>query len=457
MNYAAYVDMVAGQLEEAGFRPEPVPADMQSRLALVVSRKESWGRLLVALTAEPNPTDPQEREALVSACAAWLRAGWGAAQGGGRSAEQGARESAEQDADLSAEQGPEPWPEQRPGQGTAGCAGQDVRLGDAHDEREDEPRHLVLVFPFGEGVDDEEAEAIAALREDDPGGRWGVIPWSADLEVGLVDQHTGFPPVDEAVARILAEVPETQPRKAAQAGPYVEVRRRRPGLGRFPATRVILALTVAYYLWTVWMAGGLLALISGPDTISLVVWGANYSLLTLGAQTQQWRLLSHLFLHGGAMHLFLNMWAFWQLGRYCELIYGPARMLFIYFVAGVAGGVASVALRPGLVVSVGASGAILGLMGALIYFGTTVRSRRVDWQGLLMPVALNLLFGFVYARVDNYAHIGGLLGGLLAAFVAGVPGERRGWRQFATPMLGALVVLLVTGVLPLRHISVLLP
>ena len=181
MNYAAYVDMVAGQLEEAGFRPEPVPADMQSRLALVVSRKESWGRLLVALTAEPNPTDPQEREALVSACAAWLRAGWGAAQGGGRSAEQGARESAEQDADLSAEQGPEPWPEQRPGQGTAGCAGQDVRLGDAHDEREDEPRHLVLVFPFGEGVDDEEAEAIAALREDDPGGRWGVIPWSADL------------------------------------------------------------------------------------------------------------------------------------------------------------------------------------------------------------------------------------------------------------------------------------
>ncbi|MFO7275028.1 MAG: rhomboid family intramembrane serine protease, partial [Bacillota bacterium] len=88
---------------------------------------------------------------------------------------------------------------------------------------------------------------------------------------------------------------------------------------------------------------------------------------------------------------------------------------------------------------------------------TTVRNRRVDWQGLLAPVAINLLFGFVYGRVDNYAHIGGLLGGLLAAFVAGAPGQRSGWRQYAAPVLGVLVGLLVAGVLPLRHVATLLP
>nr|WP_245301809.1 rhomboid family intramembrane serine protease [Symbiobacterium terraclitae] len=191
--------------------------------------------------------------------------------------------------------------------------------------------------------------------------------------------------------------------------------------------------------------------------MALILWGANFSLLTLAEQGQQWRLVSHLFVHGGALHLAFNMWALWQVGRYIEAIYGSARMLFIYFVAGVAGGIASVALRPGLVVSVGASGAILGLMGALIYFATTVRHRRVDWQGLLTPVAINLMFGLVYGRVDNYAHVGGLIGGLLAGFVAGVPGERGGWRRFGVPALGLVVALLVAGVVPLRHISTLLP
>ncbi len=402
MNYAAYVEMVAGQLKEAGFQPEAVPPELQGRLALVVSRSEEWGRLLIALTEDLNPTDPLEREELTRACAVWLRTG-------------------------------------------------------QTDERAGEPRHMILLFPFDRGVTDEDADAIAALRERDPEGRWGVIPWCADLDVGLLDQHTGFPPVDAEVARILTDVPEPPAPRYVEATPRYEAPRPLLNLGRFPATRVILALTIAYYLWTVWMGGGLFRLISGPDTFSLVIWGANYTLLTLAEQTQQWRLVSHLFLHGSAMHLAFNMWAFWHVGRYCELIYGSARMLFIYFVAGVAGGVASVALRPGLVISVGASGAILGLMGALIYFATTVRNRRVDWQGLLAPVAINLLFGFMYGRVDNYAHIGGLLGGLLAAFIVGAPGERYGWRQYAAPVLGVLAALLVVGILPLRHIGALLP
>ncbi|MBP2016668.1 membrane associated rhomboid family serine protease [Symbiobacterium terraclitae] len=400
MNYGAYVVLVSYRLRQVGFLTEEFPPELEGRLALVVSRREPWGRLSVVLPARLNLTDPQERAALAGDCAAWVRSG----------------------------RGEEPW-------------------------------QMILLFPFDRRVADEEAEAVAALEERDPDGSWGLIPWCADLEVGLLDQHRGFPPVGPEVAQILTDVPEEPaPRRAERAeGPVRAAPRRMPQIGDFPATRVILALTVAYYLWTVLMGGGLSRLVSGPDGMALILWGANFSLLTLAEQGQQWRLVSHLFVHGGALHLAFNMWALWQVGRYIEAIYGSARMLFIYFVAGVAGGIASVALRPGLVVSVGASGAILGLMGALIYFATTVRHRRVDWQGLLTPVAINLMFGLVYGRVDNYAHVGGLIGGLLAGFVAGVPGERGGWRRFGVPALGLVVALLVAGVVPLRHISTLLP
>lgn len=415
MNYAAYVAMVAERLRQAGFTLEALPEEFAGRLALAVSRQEAWGRLSIALPVRLNQDDPAERQDLARACAGWLRS-----------------------------------------------------------DRGDGPWQMILLFPFDRRVADEEAEAVAALGEQDPEGAWGLIPWCADLEVGLLDQHRGFPPVGPEVAQILAEVPEdSTPRGAVgtagsePAAPRLAGRRSaatRPAgprrvrrMGDFPGTRVILALTIAYYLWTVLMGGGLTRLVSGPDGMALVLWGANFSVLTLAEQGQQWRLVSHLFVHGGALHLAFNMWALWQVGRYIEAIYGSARMIFIYIVAGVAGGIASVALRPGLVISVGASGAILGLMGALIYFATTVRHRRVDWQGILTPVAINLMFGLVYGRVDNYAHVGGLIGGLLAGFIAGVPGERSGWRRFGAPALGLLVGLLVAGVVPLRHISTLLP
>lgn len=400
MNYAAYVNTVSQQLAGLGFAPAPVPADLEPRLSLAVSRKEPWGLLLLALPSGLNLEAQEEREALVRDCAAWVR-----------------------------------------------------------DRRGEESWQLILLFPFDRPVTEEEAAAVASLREQDPEGRWGVLPWSADLDVGLLDQHKGFPPVDPEIARILTEVPEPPAAPAAQwargQGP-VQVRRW-IAPHDFPATRVILALTSAYYLWTVLQGGGLPALVDGPDAQALVLWGANFSVLTLLERTQQWRLLSHLFLHGNAMHLAFNMWALWQVGRYIEAVYGSGRMLFIYMVAGVAGGAASAALRPSWVLSVGASGAILGLMGALVYFATTVRHRRVDWYGILMPVAINLLFGLVYARVDNYAHFGGFLGGLAAAFVAGVPGERGGWRRIAMPAVLVLALLLVAGVIPLRHISLLFP
>lgn len=393
MNYAEYVRSVNEQLGAQGFAPLPMSDDLSERFAAALEREESWGRLMIVLTKELNLTDSATQGALVSAAGAWVRS-----------------------------------------------------------VRSERPVRLILLFPFDRKVSAEESDAITGLREEGPEGRWGVLPWVGDLDVGLLDQHTGFPPVDPAVARALTEVPRGRVEVLVRrtTGPRVGRPRLLLSLDQVPATRVILASTVAYYLWSVMMGGGLGALLSGPGGISLLTWGANYTGLTLNGQ--QWRLLSYMFLHGGLMHLGFNMWAFWQLGRYVEVVFGSGRMLFIYFLAGILGGVASVAVRPAVALSVGASGGIMGLMGALIYFGLTFRDRPVNWHGLWGPVVVNLLFGLFVPMVDNYAHVGGFVGGFLAAFLAGAPGQRKLWRQVSMGVVGVVVALVLAGVIPVRHI-----
>jgi rhomboid protease GluP len=94
----------------------------------------------------------------------------------------------------------------------------------------------------------------------------------------------------------------------------------------------------------------------------MVHFGANFGPLPSG---DWWRLVTYMFLHGGLMHIAFNMWCLWDLGALCESLYGRWTFACIYLITGIAGGLASVAWNPG-VLSVGASGAIFGLAGALL-------------------------------------------------------------------------------------------
>lgn len=396
MNASTYAHAVHEKLGARGFAALSVPDDLTRRVALAAIRQEEWGRLAVVLV-KPEAAADEAREPLIAALGAWVREVW--------------------------------------------------RQGE-------DPCYLVAVFPFDGSVPEREAEAIKALRMDDPQQRWGVIPWVADLAVDLIDRHSGFPRVGNDVTLALTDVPRGRAEEAwAQvAGPQVGRRRLGINLGYVPATRFILAATVAYYLWVVMAGGGGLDVLSGPSSGALIKWGSNFSPLVF--QGEQWRLFTHILLHGGILHIGLNMWALWQVGRHVELIYGSGRMSFIYVVAGVVGGIASAALRPGGVNSVGASGAILGLMGGLVYFALTIRGRAVDWRNLLAPVAINLFYGFFMGGlIDNYAHIGGFIGGFLAAFLAGVPGQRSAWRTGAMAAVGLLLLLVLAGVIRLPHLA----
>lgn len=151
-------------------------------------------------------------------------------------------------------------------------------------------------------------------------------------------------------------------------------------------------------------------------------WGSNIARLTLG-QGEYWRLVSSIFLHGSVWHLGFNMLALWQVGTLAERIFGSARFAGLYLLAGVSGSLASVfwsVLRHAPVSSVGASGAIFGILGGLLAFLSRPHSGVpptvvTELRGSLVPFLLfSLWMGFVYPHTDNAAHIGGLIGGWLA-------------------------------------------
>jgi len=170
---------------------------------------------------------------------------------------------------------------------------------------------------------------------------------------------------------------------------------------------------------------------SGPslDFTGVVMdrFGANFGPYTLSGQW--WRLLTYMFLHNDLMHIGFNMWCLWDLGALCESLYGRWTFGTIYILTGIAGGLASVAWNP-LVLSVGASGAIFGLAGALIasfYLGE-FSLPKVAIQGtlrsLLIFVGFNVFFGSLFPGIDNACHAGGLISGLiLGALIARVAPE----------------------------------
>ncbi|PWK14353.1 rhomboid family intramembrane serine protease [Tumebacillus permanentifrigoris] len=157
------------------------------------------------------------------------------------------------------------------------------------------------------------------------------------------------------------------------------------------------------------------------------------------------RLLTPVFFHYDVSHIFFNMWSLWVLGRYVERIYGGTRFLIVYVLAGVAGCMLSFAFNDNP--SLGASGAIFGLMGALLAFGRTDRKAFSMSIGssVYYLLALNLVIGFIIPRIDYWGHLGGLAGGFLIGMVVGMPGyeAKQRWLYGAGYLAFAALTLLI--------------
>ena len=143
----------------------------------------------------------------------------------------------------------------------------------------------------------------------------------------------------------------------------------------------------------------------------------NASLFKLG---DFYRILSCIFVHGSILHLLCNMYSLYVLGTQVENFMGKTKFILIYLLSGIVGSSMSMALNPGF--SVGASGAIFGLMGSLFYFGYHYRLylNSVVKNQLIPLIIINLLIGFATPGIDNWAHIGGLIGGYLSTMALGI-------------------------------------
>jgi rhomboid protease GluP len=192
-----------------------------------------------------------------------------------------------------------------------------------------------------------------------------------------------------------------------------------------PAVTVILVVNVVFFFLQQFVPGLTQKLFLEPVQIAAGEW---------------WRLLTPIVLHGGLLHLFFNCYVLFMLGPNVEQAFGTTRFIAMYVAAGLLASAFSFAFPPD-VPSLGASGSIFGIAGVLfVYLFKRRRSQFV--RGHLRQIAffigINLLFGFtgIFA-IDNYAHIGGLVGGLILGFGF----DREDEIAPVTSLLATLVVL----------------
>src|SRR5690349_17866819 len=200
------------------------------------------------------------------------------------------------------------------------------------------------------------------------------------------------------------------------------------------ATYVLLGAIALVFIAVSLYGGGINAT---EDIDVLIAAGAKYNPYII-ERHEYWRLITAMFLHIGIPHILINSWSLYILGTLIERFYGWARFLAIYFIAGLGGSIASFALSPNSI-SAGASGAIVGLLGAMIaYFGLHRRLLGAQGRSYLLNGLFNVGFMvltgvFLAGVVDNWAHLGGLVTGAIAGLALApryrpgreiTPGER---------------------------------
>jgi rhomboid protease GluP len=226
----------------------------------------------------------------------------------------------------------------------------------------------------------------------------------------------------DAAAQIALLLPrERTPEFAQTQGEHDAFHRTLDELARRAlVTPALVAANVLVFIGTLAAGAGLIQV----DGSVLIRLGSNYGPLTFDGEW--WRLLTSTFLHFGLIHLLLNMWAMWNVGKLTERLLGSGPFLVLYLFAGLCGSLASSYVHP-MVNSAGASGAIFGVIGALLALMLDPRTRipasvsAAQRNSALVFIGYNLLNGFSHAGIDNAAHLGGLCGGFAMSWLPARP------------------------------------
>jgi len=213
--------------------------------------------------------------------------------------------------------------------------------------------------------------------------------------------------------------------------------RRAPGIAlgtnQAPVTYALIGINLLIYLIGASQGAGL----SNPG-------GSLYSKLWLDApqlHSGGWdRLVTTMFLHASVLHIAFNMFALWAIGRPVEQYLGTARYIGLYFVSGLAGSAGALVQTPG--VTVGASGAIFGILGAMLIIEWQITGRLAGTAMTL--IVINLVFSFAVPGISWGGHVGGLIGGILVMLAYAHWGDR-GRAQYGQLGLGGALGLVAVA------------
>ncbi len=205
-------------------------------------------------------------------------------------------------------------------------------------------------------------------------------------------------------------------------------------------TYILIIINVA-----MWALLNYISIRSGRSYDQLLIdFGAKINIDIINGQ--YWRFITPIFLHADFTHLLVNCYSLNAIGPTVERLYGKGKFLFIYLMAGFMGSLLSFmfSINP----SVGASGAIFGLLGALLYFGVEFPKLFKAYFGrsILITLAINLAYGFMNTGIDNFGHMGGLVGGFLASGIVKLRGNRGKWYLSKTIFIILTIVIGVSGI-----------
>ncbi|HVO66134.1 MAG TPA: rhomboid family intramembrane serine protease [Syntrophales bacterium] len=227
------------------------------------------------------------------------------------------------------------------------------------------------------------------------------------------------------------------------------------------AVKIIIYINIAFYILSILLNPSSLGFSTNPLTLlspsdkSLFLLGATGT-IPIAGYGRWWTLVSASFLHGGILHIFFNMAALAQLGPFVLREFGFNRFVVIYVLTGIAG--FFISFLAGISFTIGASASICGLIGAIIYYG---KSRGGFYGEVIYRQAMGwviglVLFGILVPGINNWAHGGGLVSGIMFAFLIGY-NEKKGetflHRFLAIGCMGLTFIVLMWAVLQALYLS----
>jgi membrane associated rhomboid family serine protease len=185
-------------------------------------------------------------------------------------------------------------------------------------------------------------------------------------------------------------------------------------------TRLLILLNVLGFVWEL-RAGGA-GVLSGNIPENSRIWDGTLMPVQVLVGHQYYRIFTSAFLHGSIIHIGVNMLSLYWLGRFIEMALRPMRTLFVYFVSLVVAGFCVVYFSPPNAATLGASGAIFGLFGALFAIGLKLGDRGRDLvRSNIGILILNLVWSFSFPGISWQAHVGGLIAGFITTYVIWAP------------------------------------